>query len=91
MSRTENGQATALESVRAVVDRLRARHDEIARAIYHRIREAVPDSVGARDPTYQAGVLAAVNAVLSYSLDAIEHGPGWSQTIPLEVELQRHR
>jgi len=91
MRSTENGQATALESVRAVVDRLRARHDEIAQAIYDRIREAVPDSVGARDPTYQAGVLAAVNAVLSYSLDAIEHGPGWSRPIPPEAAAQARR
>jgi hypothetical protein len=91
MRSTENGQATALESVRAVVDRLRARHDEIAQAIYDRIREAVPDSVGARDPTYQAGVLAAVNSVLSYSLDDIEHGPGWIRTIPPEAAAQARR
>jgi len=89
--RTDNGQAPRLESVRAVVDRLRARHDEIARAIYDRIRETVPDSVGGRDPTYQAGVLAAVNAVLSYSLDAIEHGPGWSRAIPPEAAAQARR
>jgi len=91
MRSTENGQATALENVRAVVNRLRARHAEIARAIFDRIREAVPDSVGARDPTYQAGVLAAVNAVLSYSLDAIEHGPGWSRPIPPEAAAQARR
>lgn len=83
--RTENGATTSLEIVGAVVDRLRARHDEIAHAIYDRIREVVPDSVGARDPTYQAGVLTAVNAVLSYSLRAIEHGPGWSRPIPDEA------
>jgi GGDEF-like domain len=91
MRSTENAQASALESVRAVVDRLRARHDEIAQAIYHRIREAVPDSVGARDPTYQTGVLAAVNAVLAYSLHAIEHGPGWSEPIPPEATAQARR
>ncbi len=89
--RTENGQATVLESVRAVVNSLQARHDEIARAIYGRIREAVPDSVRASDPTYQAGVLAAVNAVLSYSLDAIEHGPGSSAPIPPEATAQARR
>jgi hypothetical protein len=91
MRRTENGQAAALESARAVVDRLRARHDEIARAIYDRIREVVPDSVGARDPTYQAGVLTAVHAVLGYSLDAIEHAPGWSRPIPPEAAVQARR
>jgi PucR C-terminal helix-turn-helix domain/GGDEF-like domain len=91
MNRTENGQATSLESVRAVVDRLRARHAEIARAIYDRIGEAVPHSVGARDLTYQEGVLAAVNAVLSYSLDVIEQGPGWSGPIPPEAAAQARR
>jgi DNA-binding PucR family transcriptional regulator len=73
MGVTSNGQATSHESVRAVVDRLRARREEIARAIHDCIHEAVPSSLGARDPAYQAGVLAAVHAVLSYSLDATEH------------------
>ncbi len=87
----ENGQATALESVRAVVDCLRARQNEIVRAIYDRIREVVPDAEGSRDPAYQAGVLAAVNAVLSYSLDALEHGPGRSARIPPEAAAQARR
>jgi hypothetical protein len=91
MSVTHNGQATARESVCAVVDRLRARRDEIARAIYNRIQEAVPYAVGARDPAYQTGVLAAVHAVLSYSLDAIEHGPEWSRPIPPEAASQARR
>ena len=87
----ENGRPPSLESVRALVDRLRARHAEIARAIYDRLREAVPDSVGARDLTYQAGALAAVNAVLSYSFDVIEHGPGWSVPIPPDAVSQARR
>lgn len=89
--RAENGQARSLGSVRAVVGRLRARHAEIARAIYDRIREAVPDSVGARDAAYQAGVIAAVDAVLSYSFDVIEHGTGWSGPIPPEAVAQARR
>jgi hypothetical protein len=91
MSRPENGHASTDESIRTLVDRLRARHDEIARAIYDRIREVVPDSAGGRDLTYQAGVLAAVNAVLSYSLRAIEHGLGWSAPIPPEAVAQARR
>jgi PucR C-terminal helix-turn-helix domain/GGDEF-like domain len=78
-------------SVRVLVDPLRARHAEIARAIYDRIREVVPDTVAGRDPSYQAGLLAAVDAVLSYSLDVIEHGPGWSGPIPDEAAEQARR
>jgi DNA-binding PucR family transcriptional regulator len=91
MSRTENGQARSLESVRAVVDRLRARRDEIAQAIYAHIQEVVPNTVGGRDPTYQAGMLAAVTAVLDYCLEAIEHGPAWSEPIPVEAGAQARR
>jgi hypothetical protein len=74
-----------------MVERLRARHSEIAQAIYARIREAVPDPAGGRDRAYQAGVLAAVTAVLGYSLEAIEHGPGWSGPVPAEAAAQAHR
>jgi hypothetical protein len=91
MSGTENGHALSLESVHAVVDHLRVRHAEIARAIYDHIREAVPDTVGAQDPSYQAGMRAAVDGVLSYSLDVIEHGPGWSGPIPFEAAAQARR
>ncbi len=90
--RTENGARAAMcESIRTVVDGLRARHAEIARAIYDRIRVAVPGSVDDRDPAYQAGLLAAVNAILSYSLDVIEHGPHSSGSIPAETVAQAHR
>jgi DNA-binding PucR family transcriptional regulator len=74
-----------------VVDRLRARHAEIARAIHDRIEEAVPTAVGERDPSYREGVLAAIDAVLSYSLEVIERAPGWSGPIPAEATAQaRH-
>ncbi len=88
ISRRENGQTDPLVSVRAVVDRLRVRHAEIARAIYDRIWEAVPDSEGGCDTAYQAGVLTTVNAVLSYSLAAIEDGSGPSGPIPPEAASQ---
>lgn len=91
MSGSQSSRAESLERVRIVVDRLRARHAEIARAIYDEIRVAVPDSVGGRDPTYQAGILEAVTAVLSYSLDVIGHGPGWSGPIPPEAASQARR
>jgi DNA-binding PucR family transcriptional regulator len=74
-----------------MVERLRARHSEIAQAIYVRIREAVPDPVGGRDRAYQAGMLAAVTAVLGCCLEAIEHGPAWAGPIPAEAVAQAHR
>jgi len=74
-----------------VVDRLRSRRDEIAQAIYARIQQAVPDTGGGRDAAYQAGMLAAVTAVLDYCLRAIEHGPAWSEPIPVEAAAQARR
>jgi DNA-binding PucR family transcriptional regulator len=74
-----------------VVDRLRARRDEIAQAIYDRLQEAVPDTVGGRDPAYQAGMLAAIAAVLDYSLEAIEQGPARPAPIPVEAAAQARR
>jgi hypothetical protein len=91
VSTSNSHQVTSLESVRAVVGHLRARHREIDQAIYNRIQEAVPDTVGGQDPSYQAGMQAAIDAVLSYSLDVIEHGPGWSGPIPAEAAAQARR
>lgn len=91
MPRTETSQARSIASVRAVVARLRSRHDEIASAINARMQEAVPDPVGGRDATYQAGMLAAVTAVLDYCLEAIENGPTWSEPIPVEAATQARR
>ena len=74
-----------------MVNRLRARRDEIAQEIYAHIQEAVPDTVGGRDPTYQDGLLAAITAILDYCLKAIEHGPAWSEPIPVEAARQARR
>jgi hypothetical protein len=59
--------------------------------IYARIREAVPDVVGDGNVDYQSGLLAALAAALRYALEAIEHGPPWSDPIPLEVAVQARR
>jgi len=67
--RTESGQAASLESIRAGVDSLRAHQDEIARRIPSHIPGAVPDPSATGHLTYQAGLLAAVNAVLSMASD----------------------
>jgi hypothetical protein len=86
-----NGRATVRDDIRLVVNRLRVRHAEIARAIYDCIREVVPDSIGEQDPSYQAGMQAAIDAVLNYGLDVIEHGPGSSTPIPAEAAAQARR
>jgi hypothetical protein len=91
MSEPETGHAESLASVRAVVGRLRARHEEIAQTIDARIQEAVPDPTGGPDPDYRAGVLAAVTAVLGHCLEAIEHNPGWSAPVPAEAAAQARR
>lgn len=74
-----------------IVKRLRARRLEIVQAIYTRIQESVPNSVASRNSTYQAGVLAAITAVLDYCLEAVEHGPEWSGPVPPEAAAQARR
>jgi PucR C-terminal helix-turn-helix domain len=84
--------AKALSELRAkVVARLRERQPEIVQAIHTRILEAVPDSTDGRDPTYRAGLLAAVSAVLDYGLDAIEHGSTRPGSVPPEAAVQARR
>lgn len=82
----------AFDRIRAqLVKHLRERLSEIADAIANRVQEAVPDSVGDHDPAYQTGILAAVVAMLDYSLAAIEYGQGWSKPIPPEALAQARR
>jgi hypothetical protein len=91
METKKRAEKSAFESVGTVVDRLRARRDEISQGIYLRIQGAVPDRLGGRDPTYQAGLFAAVVVVLDYGLQAIEHGPERSAQIPVEAAAQARR
>ncbi len=78
-----------------IVERLRARRLEIVQAIHTRIQESVPDSTASQNSTYQAGMLAAITAVLDYCLEAIEHGLEfgleWSGTVPPEAATQARR
>jgi hypothetical protein len=76
-----------------IVARLRVRHVEVVQAIQARIQESVPNSggLGEDDPIYQAGVRAAVAAILDYCLEAIEHGSDWSGPVPPEAVAQAHR
>ena len=54
-----------------IVWRLRERREEIVRAIFARVREAVPDPAAERDVTYMEGMREAVMAALDYGLDGI--------------------
>jgi DNA-binding PucR family transcriptional regulator len=84
--------ARSLEEVRAgISERLWARRSEIEQAIYARIHDAVPDTVGGGDPEYQAGLRSAVTAVVAYGLESIERGPEWSRSIPSEAADQARR
>jgi hypothetical protein len=86
------GDTCSLDEVLSpVIERLRSRLTEIEQTIYARIREAVPDAVGDGSADYQSGVLAALAAALRYAMEAIEHGPPWSDPIPLEVAVQARR
>jgi hypothetical protein len=89
--RAETGQAPALDGLWVVVEHLRARHNEIALTTCDAIRAAVPDAVGAPDPAYQAGMLAAVNALVAYSFDAIQQGGPSFGAIPPEATAQARR
>jgi hypothetical protein len=68
-----------------VVRRLRARQGEIERAVFARVREAVP--APADDPQYMEGLRTAVAAAVEFGLTGIEDG-GESLEIPREAVAQ---
>lgn len=74
-----------------IAERLQARRSDVANAIATRINASVPVSADTSDPVYQAGMIAAVTAVLDYCLEAIEHGLEWSGPVPPEAIAQAHR
>jgi hypothetical protein len=79
------------ETCAAVIEWLRPRQAEIAQAIGAHIRDAVPSPVGGENHEYEEGLLTAVTAIISYSLDALEQGPGWSAPIPPAAAAQARR
>jgi hypothetical protein len=82
----------SLDEVRDdVVERLQARSLEIVKAIHACILEAVPDPIEGLGADYQAGVLAAIAAIVEYSLEGIRRGPGWSAPIPKAAAIQVRR
>jgi hypothetical protein len=82
----------SLEGVRlALGGRLRIRGQEIAEAVYDRIRRTVPDPVEDLGEDYQMGVLEATATMVEYSLKRVEQGRDWSAPIPPAAAEQARR
>jgi hypothetical protein len=90
-SMTISDPGESSESVLVVLGRMRARREEIARAICVRVQEAVPDEAAARDPDFQAGMLPTVTALLDYRFQALERGPAFSAALPPQAAAQARR
>jgi hypothetical protein len=84
--------ARSLDEIRALIVRgLRPERREVERAIWGRIRDAVPAAGDSGTPEYETGQLEAISAIVSCSLDAIARGPEWSGPIPGPAALQARR
>jgi hypothetical protein len=55
---------------------------EVVQEIYAHIQEAAPDENAVLDPSYQAGLLASVAAVMAYCLDAMKTGVPCLEPVP---------
>lgn len=94
--RSENqlgtGDGVLVDDARAVVvERLRARRDELVRAIFARVRGDAFDRAGAEDAEYLAGLRATVAAALEYAIEGIEHGEEGAGPIPAVALRQARR
>jgi PucR C-terminal helix-turn-helix domain len=83
MSGDADGPGTLLASQRAIAQRLRARQAEIADAALIRVT-GVGDLIGSDDPTYVAGLHAAVAAAVEYALSDPAHDRAWPPAAVLE-------
>jgi PucR C-terminal helix-turn-helix domain len=77
--------------VGVVVRALRARQGEIERAVFARVREAVPDHAGDADSEYVRGLRAAVAAAVEYCFAGLERGDRLSAEIPAQAVAQAQR
>jgi hypothetical protein len=81
----------AFQQARAgVVERLRARRDELVGVIFARVRDDAFGPVGAQDAEYVAGLRATVAAALEYVLAGIERGEEGAGQVPA-VALEQAR
>ncbi len=72
-----------------VVQRLRARRDEIEAAIAASVRDVVPDQPGGRDADYLVGVRVTVAAAVDYGLSGLEQGSERA-SVPAQIVSQAH-
>lgn len=73
MSRAARENAPSVEELTdEIIARLSERTPEIARAVYIRVREAVPDPATDDDPSYQASLRSAIDEVVKSSLACID-------------------
>jgi hypothetical protein len=76
------------DGVVVVLERLRARRGRLVDTIHARVQELVPVVAGADDATYQAGLGAAIGAVVDYRLRAIEQGADGVGPVPEQALRQ---
>jgi hypothetical protein len=82
----------SVEHVRAgVVERLRARRAELVETIFARVQAGALASAGDGDAEYLAGLRAAVEAAVEYSLEGIERGEEWADPVPAAAVQQARR
>jgi hypothetical protein len=86
-----SGRATTREDVRAtVIGGLRSQQPMIEAAIVTHVAAAY-ESVESTDAEYQAGLGAAVAAVVDYFLTGVEQGEEWRGPVPSAVIAQTRR
>jgi hypothetical protein len=74
-----------------VVERLRARREELVRAIFARVRGDAFGRAGAEDAEYLEGLRATVAAALEYAIEGIEHGEEGAGQVPAVASEQARR
>jgi DNA-binding transcriptional ArsR family regulator len=79
------------EDAGAVAARLRARRVEIENAIFARVGEIAPESIGDRDTEYVAGLRQAIAGSVEYALMGIEGGEEGTGPVPPAAIVQAHR
>lgn len=77
--------------VRVVVARLRGRRQEIERAIFARVRDAVLDPIGFADAEYVAGLRMTIAAAVEYGLTGLEQYREGPVVIPTQAIVQARR
>jgi hypothetical protein len=89
-SKLADGCGSVNDARAVVVERLRARRDELVQAIFARVRGEEFVRAGAEDAAYVAGLRATVAAALEYAIEGIEHGEEGAGRVPV-VALEQAR